>query len=86
VRAGPSPLKSILVGSTLVDRLAAVPVFPFIAGPAEGTLRACGGKSAFIQAGFSVVPQFEILPHLPIGRERPYLGHGFLDLHHHHDY
>jgi hypothetical protein len=33
-----------------------------------------------------VVPQFEILPHLPIGRERPYWSHGFLDLHHHHDF
>jgi hypothetical protein len=33
-----------------------------------------------------VVPQFQILPHLPIGRQRPYWGHGFLDLHHHHDY
>src|SRR3954468_21018474 len=51
-KAGPSPLKSILVGSTLVDRPAAVPAFPFIAGPAEGTLRACSGRLAFIPAGF----------------------------------
>jgi hypothetical protein len=48
VRAGPSPLKSILAGSTLVDRPAAVPAFPFIAGLAEGTLRACSGRWAFI--------------------------------------
>jgi hypothetical protein len=40
VRAGPSPLKSILVGSTLVDRPAAVPAFLFIAGLAEGTFAA----------------------------------------------
>jgi hypothetical protein len=54
VRAGPSPLKSILVGSTLVDRPAAVPAFPLIAGPAEGTLRACRGRLAIRALGLTV--------------------------------
>jgi hypothetical protein len=44
------------------------------------------GPSRVNSPQVQIVPQFEILPHLPIGRERPYLGHGFLDLHHHHDY
>jgi hypothetical protein len=45
---GPSPLKSILVGSTLVDRPAPVPAFLFNAGLPEGTLRTCSGRLAFI--------------------------------------